>query len=77
MERVIIWIVARHDAADDLAISLSQEKRSVAMPIKRVPFAIEKNFPLENQWRHPGGIIFVEAPGKPDEVVSLLSIASW
>ena len=77
MECVIIRIVARHDAADDLAISLGQEKRSVAVLVKRVPFAIEKSFPLEDQWRDPGWIVPINPPGKPDESVLLLSTANW
>ena len=77
MERIIVWVVAHHNAADDFVISPSQEERGVAVPIKWVAFAIEKSFPLENKRRDPGRIILVDAPGKPNEFVSLLSTANW
>ena len=48
MERVVIRIVACHDAAHDFAISLGQEERGVTVLVKRVPFAIEKSFALDN-----------------------------
>jgi len=77
MARIVVWVVADHYATNDFVISSSQEERSVAVPVKRVSFAIEESFPLENQRRDPGRIILVDAPGKPDEFVSLLSIANW
>ena len=48
MQQIIVRIVARHNAADDLAISFGQEERGVAMLVKRVPFAIEKCLSLDN-----------------------------
>lgn len=75
MERVVIWIVARHDAADDLAISLSKEERGVAVLVKRVPFAIEKCFALDNQRRDPSRIVSINQPGKPDESIPLFAVS--
>ena len=77
MERVVIWIVARHDAADDLAISFGQEQRGVAVLVKRVPFAIEKLFAFENERRDPGRIVPINPPGKLDEDVSFPAIPDW
>lgn len=71
MERVVVWIVAHHDAAGDLAISPGQEQRGVTVLIKRVPLAVEKSFPLNDKRRHPRGIVFVNLPGKFDELIPL------
>ena len=47
------------------------------MSIKRMALAIEKGFALENQRRHPGQIVFVNAPGKLDESIPVRIIADW
>jgi len=75
MERVVVWIVARHDAADDLAISLSEEERGVTVLVKRLAFAIEKCFALDNQRRDPGRIISIDPPRKLDELIPLFAVS--
>jgi hypothetical protein len=77
MDGVIVRIITRHDAANDLAVSSSQKKRGVAVLIEWMVLAIEKPFALENEWRHPGRIILVSAPGEFDEVVSVPAIPDW
>src|SRR3954447_13613263 len=47
MERVIIWIVARHDSPNDFAIASRQEQCRLAMLIKWMTLAIEKGFTLD------------------------------
>ena len=71
MERIIVRIVARHDAANDLAVSFGQKKRGVAVLVKRVLVAIEKSFSFDNERRHPGRIVSVNPPRKFDEFILL------
>src|SRR5215831_14096620 len=71
MERVIVRIIARHNSADDFATAFGQEQFRVAMFIEGMTLSIEKLFALDDQWWHPGGIVFVNAPGKTDESVAV------
>src|SRR5207245_11559674 len=75
MERVVVWIVARHDAADDFAISLSEEERGVTVLVKRLAFAIEKCFALDNQRRDPGRIISIDQQRKLDKLIQLFAVS--
>ena len=67
MARVVVRVVARHDAAHDFISAARQKQRRVTVQIKRVPFTIEKRFALNNERRHPGGIVFVNSPRKLDK----------
>jgi hypothetical protein len=77
MERVVVWIVAGHDTADDLAISSGEEHRGVPVLVKWVPFAIEKCFALDNQRRDPRRIVPINPPGKRDELIPLFAVSYW
>jgi hypothetical protein len=75
MERVVIWVVARHDAADYLAISFGEEQRGVAVLVKWMAFAIEKCVALNNQRRDPGWIVPINPPRKLDELIPLFAVS--
>src|SRR4051812_23825914 len=68
---VVFWIVARGDAANDFAVAPGQEKLSLAVLEERMLLAIEKFFTLDQQRRHPGRIVLVNAPGEFDERVAI------
>jgi hypothetical protein len=64
MERVILWIVARHDPSNDFAAGTGEKKRGITVLIKRMFFAIKKFLPLEQERRHPHRIVRIDPPGK-------------
>ena len=47
MKRVIVRVIARHDAADDFAIVFREKQRRVAVSIERMTFSIEKRLALD------------------------------
>src|SRR5947199_1572531 len=71
MERVVVWVIAGHNASDDLAVLLRQKKGRVTVAIKRVPFTIQESFSLDDQRRNPSRIVPVNSPWKLDEFISL------
>ena len=77
MKRIIIRIIARHDSPNDFAVSPGQEQGGVAVFVKRVSLAIEECFALENQRRHPGGIISVNPPRKLDKGIAIPARADF
>src|SRR3954470_8923787 len=68
---VVFRIVARGDAADDFAVAPGQEKLSLAVLEEWMLLAIEKFFALDQQGRHPGRIVPVNAPGEFYEGVAI------
>src|SRR5229473_531534 len=77
MERVVIWIVTRHDSADDLAVQPGEKQRGVAVLTEGMSFPIEECFAFENQRRHPSGIVLVDLPRKFNERVAILATTDW
>ena len=75
MDGVVIWIVARHNPAHDLLVLPREKQSGIAVPIEWMTFAVEEGFALDDQWWHPGGIVFVDAPGKPDEGIAVRASA--
>src|SRR5262245_35826384 len=73
MEQVVVWIVARHDSANDVAISLGQEQGGIAVLVKRVPGSVEKGAALDDERRYPDRIVFVNPPLKVDERIAFRS----
>ena len=70
VERVVLRVVARHDPPDDFAAGPRQKKRGIAVLVKRMLFAIEELFPLEQQRRHPRRIVRIDPPREFDEGVA-------
>ena len=77
MQGVIARIVSCHDPADDFATGEGEEQCGIAMLIKWVFRAIEELLSLDQQRRHPGRIVHVNAPGKFDESVQIPARADW
>src|SRR5207244_2715116 len=77
VKRVVIWIVACHDAPYDFAIASGEKKCGIPVFIKRMPLAIEECLALDDQRRHPGGIIFVDAPWKLNERIAFPARANF
>ena len=71
MKGVIVWIVARHDPADDFAARAREKKRGIAVLEKGMFLSIEKLLPFEEERRHPGGIALVDPPREFDESIPL------
>jgi len=71
MKRVKVWVIARHDSADDLAIAFCQEQCRVAVSIERMTLSIEKRFTFDQQRGHPGGIVAIDFPWKFDEDIAV------
>src|SRR5438105_1001567 len=70
MERIVIGIVTRHHAANDLAVPPRQKKRGIAMFVKWMPLAVEKRLSFKDQGRHPSRIVFIDPPWKFDKSVT-------
>jgi hypothetical protein len=64
VEGIVLWIVTRHNSANDFAVAPSEKKRGITVLIKRMFLAIEKLFTLEQEWRYPSRIVCIYAPGK-------------
>ena len=77
MKRVIIRVIARHDSPNNFAVSPGQEQGSVAVFVKRMLLSIEECFALENQRRHPGGILSVNPPRKLDKGITIFARADF
>jgi hypothetical protein len=45
--------------------------------VEWVPFPVEECFALENERRHPSGIVSVNAPRESDECVALFASVDW
>lgn len=74
MERVVVWIIARHDAADDFppaSAGSREEQGGIAVLVKGMPFAIEERFALNNQGWDPCRVIAIDPPGEFDERIAL------
>ena len=73
MERVVIWIVTRHDSTNDLAVQPGEKQRGVAVLIEGMSFPIEECLAFENQRRHPSGIVLIDLPRKFNERVAIFA----
>jgi hypothetical protein len=73
MKRIIVRVIARHDAADDFAIVFREKQCRVAVFIERMTFSIEKRLALDQQRRDPGWIVAINLPGKFNEGIAVLA----
>jgi hypothetical protein len=71
VKRIVFWIVAGRDPADDFAATPGQKKFGFPVFEKRMLLAIEEFFALDQQGRDPGRIVLVNPPGKFDECVAI------
>ena len=54
---IIVWIVARHDSADDFPVRAREKKCGVAVLEKGMFLLVEKFLSFEEKRRHPGVIV--------------------
>ena len=70
MERVVLWIIARHDPPDDFTATPRQKKGGIAVLVKRMFLPIKELLPLNQERRDPGRVTGIDSPWEFDEGVA-------
>ena len=71
VERVVLRIVAGHNAPNDFATGTREEKCRIPVFVKGMFLSIEKLFSLQQQRGDPHGVVLINPPGKFDEAIPL------